>query len=52
MSSKMSYPLAVFYDATSRECAAKVAPLLRRDTAGRLQLVESRTPGIHARDSL
>jgi predicted DCC family thiol-disulfide oxidoreductase YuxK len=51
VTSTISYPLVVFYDAASRECAAKVEPLLHRDTAGRLQFVESRTPGIHARDA-
>ena len=51
MTSAISYPLVLFYDAASRECAAQVGPLLHRDTAGRLQFVESRTPGIHARDA-
>ena len=51
MTSTISYPLVVFYDAACRDCATKVGPLLHRDTAGRLQFVESRTPGIHARDA-
>lgn len=51
MALAISYPLIVSYDAASRECAAKVEPLLHRDTAGRLQFVESRTAGIHARDA-
>lgn len=51
MPSAISYPLVVFYDASSRECVMKIAPLLQRDTAGRLQFVECPTPGIHARDA-
>ena len=51
MPSAISYPVVVSYDAASPESAAKLAPLLHRDTGGRLQFVESRTPGIHARDA-
>ena len=51
MASAVSYPLVLFYDAASRECAAKVEPLLHRDTAGRLQFVSCAAPGIHARDA-
>jgi len=45
------YPLVVFYDATSRDCVAKIEPLLKLDTAGRLQFVDCSAPGIRARDA-
>ena len=51
MPSSISYPVVVFYDPASRECAASLEPLLHRGTAGRLQFVESKTPGIHACDA-
>ena len=52
MTSAIRYPLVLFYDAASADCLAKVDPLRRFDTAGRLELVESSTPGgIRARDA-
>jgi predicted DCC family thiol-disulfide oxidoreductase YuxK len=51
MAPAVSYPLVVFYDAASRECAAEVEPLLHRDTAGRVRFVSCAAPGIHARDA-
>lgn len=49
MTSEIRYPLVLFYDAESR---SKVEPLRRFDTAGRLELVESSSPGgIRARDA-
>lgn len=45
MTSGLRYPLVLFYDAGSPDCVAKVAPLRRFDTAGRLELVASSTPG-------
>ena len=51
MTSTISYPLVVFYDGASRECARKIAALRNRDTAGRLQFVGCATPGIRARDA-
>ena len=52
MTSAIRYPLVLFYDAASADCLAKVAPLRRLDTAGRLELVASSTPGgIRARDA-
>jgi len=52
MTSAIRYPLVLFYDAASADCLAKVEPLRRFHTAGRLELVESSTPGnIRARDA-
>ncbi len=52
MSSAINYPLVLFYDSGSRDCLAKVEPLRRFDTAGRLELVAGATgSGIRARDA-
>lgn len=51
MPSTISYPVVVSYDVASRECVARLEPLLHRDTAGRVRFVESKTPGLHARDA-
>jgi hypothetical protein len=51
MSSAISYPLVVYYDAASPDSVAKIAPLRERDTGGRLQLVDRAGRGIRARDA-
>jgi hypothetical protein len=51
MTSAISYPLVVFYDAGSRDCVAKIEPLLRLDTGGRLQLRPGNAGGIRACDA-
>lgn len=51
MTSAICYPLVVFYDAASPDCVAKIEPLLKLDTGGRLQLVDCSAPGIRARDA-
>jgi hypothetical protein len=49
MTSAIRYPLVVYY---SPDCATKIAPLRIRDSGGRLQFVESASPGgIRARDA-
>jgi hypothetical protein len=47
----MEYPLILYYDAASPECAARVERLRSYQTAGRLEIVASTQPGIHARDA-
>jgi predicted DCC family thiol-disulfide oxidoreductase YuxK len=51
MPSAIAYPLVVYYDAASRDCAAKVERLRSRDTGGRLRLVDCSRPGIRACDA-
>ena len=51
MTSALTFPLVLYYDAASPECIAKVAPLRERNTAGRLRLVESSGRGIRACDA-
>lgn len=48
MALPVSYPLVVFYDASS---SAKIEPLRAVDTRGRLEFVPSTEPGIRARDA-
>jgi hypothetical protein len=51
MSSAIAYPLVVYYDAASRDCAAKIDRLRNRHTGGRVRLVDCARPGIRACDA-
>jgi hypothetical protein len=51
MTLPICYPLVVFYDAASPDCVAKIEPLLKLETAGRLQLQPGLAGGIRARDA-
>ena len=51
MTSTISYPLVVFYDAASRDCARSIEALRECASGGRLQFVGCAKPGIRARDA-
>jgi len=44
MTSDVNYPLTVFYDASWPACAAQIEPLKKRNTQGRLELVDCSAP--------